>query len=454
MKKILIVDDEKSVCETLRILLKDHYQIITANNGQRAMELLEEEPDLMILDVIMPDMDGLEVLKKVRSVNQELPIIMLSAVDRIKTVVEAIKLGAIEYITKPFDNEELKHTIERMLDVQKLRSELAYLKRLNRDYQSNDFVGESPAAKRIINEVELVARTDSSVLIRGESGVGKEVVARLIHQRSPRQGSPFVAVHCAALPENLFESELFGHEKGAFTDASARKPGMFDIVRDGTLFLDEVGDMPLTTQVKLLRVLQEKEFFRLGGTRLVRTEARVLAATSKNLEEEIGRRTFREDFYYRLNVVTIRIPPLRERRDDIPRLIDHFFNQLRQSLHTETAAISDGVKKQLQDYDWPGNVRELKNIVERLLVLHADVPVLQPAHLEGILNNPAANPKLQPENKSLEEALQEYEKFLIGEAIKKSGGVKSRAAEILRTTRRILSYRMEKLGLSNGSGSS
>jgi len=451
MKKILIIDDERNVCEALRMLLKDDYQISVAFSGREGLKLLEEEPQLVILDVVMPDMDGLEVLRKIRQFNPEVPVIMLSAVDRVKTVVAAMRLGAVDYIAKPFESEELKLVIRKMLDYSRLREKVEYLQTISRDYREVEFVGRSAAAQKVLQEVARVARTPSSVLITGESGTGKEVVAKLIHYHNSGADKPFVAVHCAALPENLFESELFGYEKGAFTDALEKKAGMFDLAKDGTIFLDEIGEMLLATQVKLLRVLQEREFLRLGGTKLIKTEARVLAATSKNLEDEIERGGFRQDLYYRLNVVTITIPPLRERREDIPLLVDHFFAQFQKTLHVTTKSISDEAKKILQDYGWPGNVRELKNIMERILVLHGDVKVIQPGHLAESFKKREPDspvfPSLAPGSASLEDAVNKYEAVLIKQALEQSGGVVSQAAKILKTTRRILSYRMKKLNL-------
>jgi DNA-binding NtrC family response regulator len=452
MKKILIVDDEKSIREALRMLLKDDYQISSASSGREGLKMLEENPQLVILDVKMPDMDGLEVLRKIRQSNPEMPVVMLSAVDRVKTVVAAMRLGAVDYIAKPFENEELKMVVSKMLDYSRLREEVKYLQTISRDYREVEFVGKSPAAQKVLREVAKVARTPSSALVTGESGTGKEVVAKLIHFQSSVADKPFIAVHCAALPENLFESELFGYEKGAFTDAMEKKAGMFDLAKDGTIFLDEIGEMPLVTQVKLLRVLQEREFVRLGGTKLIKTEARVLAATSKNLEDEIEKDGFRRDLYYRLNVVTIAIPPLRERKEDIPLLTDHFFAKFQKTLHVTTKSISGATKKIFQDYDWPGNVRELKNIIERVLVLHGDVEVIQPGHLAESLKKRESDahpfPSLVPGSASLEETVNKYEESLIRQALEQAGGVISKAAKILKTTRRILSYRMKKLKIA------
>ncbi|MFH2068237.1 MAG: sigma-54 dependent transcriptional regulator [Candidatus Omnitrophota bacterium] len=451
MKKILIVDDEKNVCEALRMLLKDDYQISVASSGREGLKLLEEDPRLVILDVVMPDMDGLAVLRKIRQFNPELPVIMLSAVDRVKTVVEAMRLGAVDYIAKPFESEELKLVIRKMLDYSRLQEEVAYLQTISRDYREAEFVGRGPAAQKVLQEVARVARTPSSVLITGESGTGKEVVAKLIHYHSSSADKPFIAVHCAALPENLFESELFGYEKGAFTDALEKKAGMFDLAKDGTIFLDEIGEMLPATQVKLLRVLQEREFLRLGGTKLIKTEARVLAATSKDLESEIEKGGFRQDLYYRLNVVTIAIPPLRERPEDVPLLVDHFFAKFQKTLHVTVKSISEEAKNIFRDYGWPGNVRELKNVIERILVLHGDVRTIQPEHLaESFRKREPASPAFPfpaSGNVSLEDAVNRYETVLIKQALEQAGGVVSQAAKILKTTRRILSYRMKKLNL-------
>jgi len=448
MNKILIVDDERNIRETLRMVFSNTYEILEAESGAKALEELRHEPDLVILDIMMPEMDGLETLRKIREISTELPVIILTAVDRVTTVVAAMRLGAVDYLIKPFDHEEMQLLVRRMLDERDLRSEVRYLQTISKDYRNADFVGDGPAAKQLLQNAALVAKTPSSVLITGESGSGKEVLAKLIHHISPRHAAPFIAVHCAAVPESLFESELFGHEKGAFTDAVERKPGVFELARNGTLLLDEIGEMPAATQVKLLRVLQEREFTRLGGTTVIKTDVRVLAATSKDLDEEIAAGRFRRDLYYRLNVVSIHIPPLRERAEDIPPLTDHFFRLLRPILHAKTETLDPAVMRAFRNYPWPGNVRELKNVIERLLVLHGDKPVILPEHLAGSLPTESPEPTAAtPDGLSLEEKVARYETTIIRNALKETGGVKSKAAKKLKTTRRILSYRMEKLGL-------
>lgn len=453
MKKILVVDDEKSICETLYFLFKDEYKVITAQSGQQALRLLEEKPDLIILDILMPEMDGIEVLKKVKESDPQIGVIMLTAVNKVKTAVEAMKLGAIDYITKPFEVEEVRLIVQRIMDYQQLSDEVKYLQEISKDYKRVEFIGKSEAIQKVLERVKKVSDTSTTVLISGESGVGKELVAKLIHFQGPRKEKPFIAVHCAALPENLIESELFGYEKGAFTDATERKLGMFDLAKDGTLFLDEIGEMPLSTQAKLLRVIQEREYIRLGGVKVIKTEARLLAATSKDLKEEVKKGKFREDLYYRLNVFPIFIPPLRERREDIPLLVDHFLSTFQKRLHLSTKSISPESKSILQEYSWPGNVRELENIIERTLVLHREEKVILPLHLPEDLKKKEVIPPSE-KGLSLRESLQRYERLLIEEALKEAGGNKSKAAKILKTTRRILNYHMKKLNLpSKGWGS-
>lgn len=457
MNRILVVDDEKNIREALRMLLEDEYEVALAASGREALGMIEENPGLVILDVRLPDMGGLEVLRRIRELNPNLPVIMLSGVGEVGTVVEAMRAGAVDYLPKPFDSKVLRVAVEKMFAFRDMSEEMAWLQSLTEDYRRPVFIGRGPAAERLRADVARFAGTGSSVLIGGESGVGKEVVARLIHFQGSRGNKPFIPVHCAAVPENLFESELFGHEKGAFTDATARKEGLFDLARDGTIFLDEVGEMPLATQVKLLRVLQEREYLRLGGTRMIKTGARVLAATARDLETAVARGEFRGDLYYRLNVLNIRVPPLRERPEDIPDLAEYFFRDLRRRLGVRAGSFGPGVLERLAAHSWPGNVRELKNIIERLLVLHGAAKTIGAEELAACLPAPAAEdgpgPGETAGDESLEEALRRQEERLIRAALKKSGGVKSEAARTLKTTRRILSYRMQRLGIG-GDGTS
>ena len=326
MKRALIVDDESSVRESLKIILKDRYKILLAENADQALTLFEQEsPDVVLLDVIMPEMDGIAVLKRMRELDTTTPIIMLTATRMVKTAVEAMKLGATDYLGKPFDVEELKLVIEKVLATKDLEQEVRYLRsEVSRRYSFKSIIGKSREMQEIYTRIEQIADTRATALITGESGTGKELVARALHYNSSRKDRPFIAINCAALPDTLIESELFGHERGAFTDAQSRKIGQIEMADRGTLFLDEIADLSLPTQAKLLRVLQEKEFMRVGGTQLIRVDMRLITATNKDLPEALKRGQLREDLYYRINVIPIHLPPLRERTEDLPLLISHF----------------------------------------------------------------------------------------------------------------------------------
>jgi DNA-binding NtrC family response regulator len=378
MPKLLIVDDELGSRESLRLVFSRDYTVLLAASGQEAQERLAQAPvDLVLLDVILPDQSGIEVLRLIQAAYPGLPVIMVSASASIPPVVEAIRLGALDFVGKPFDVEALRHTVRRALETCRLHRQVEVLEsELSRTFPTQAIVGYSPVFVAALEQLRRAAATDSTVLIQGESGTGKELAARLLHAEIPRREEPFVAVHCAALSENLMESELFGHEKGAFTSADRQKPGRFDLAGSGTLFFDEVAEMSLATQVKLLRVVQEREFMRVGGTRIVRTNARIVSATARDLRREVAEGRFRDDLFYRLGVVPVRLPPLRERRDDIPLLAAHFLAQLGPALHAVTRQVHPEALRRLWAYDWPGNVRELRNVVERALVLHGREPVL------------------------------------------------------------------------------
>jgi DNA-binding NtrC family response regulator len=358
--------------------------------------------------------------------------------------------------------ENIRHLVRRAIETKRLHRQVAVLQtELSAAFPTREIVGRSPAFLAAVAQLTQAAATTATVLIQGESGTGKELAARLLHMHSPRRDEPFVAIHCAALPESLLESELFGHEKGAFTDADRLKPGRFELAGSGTLFFDEIGEMTTATQVKLLRVLQEREFMRVGGTRLIRTNARIVAATARDLRREAAEGRFREDLYYRLNVVQIRLPPLRERRDDIPLLLAHFLDHLGPALNAAARGFSAEALQRLCAYDWPGNVRELRNVVERVLVLHGREPLVSstclPEEFDADSAAPAnpsaipapAVPAPTPERQTLEEAVNAYERQLITEAMNQACGVQTRAAASLGTTRRILRYKMEKLGLAD-----
>jgi two-component system response regulator AtoC len=377
-RQILAVDDAEGIRTYLKNLLSlKGYEVLLAEDGARALELLREgaEPEVIILDVMMPGMDGLETLRRIREIRPVVPVIMLSVVGKASTIVEAMNLGAADYLNKPFEEEELEIAIHRVLETESLKAEREELRerlREHEEHKAEGFLWASDKMTRIRDILAQVADADVTVLIHGESGVGKEVIARTVHEFSNRDAGPFVKVNCAALPEDLLESELFGYEKGAFTGALGRKAGKFEIADGGTIFLDEIAEMSPPLQAKLLQVLQDGEFSRLGGQADVRVDVRVVAATNRNLEEMVQLGTFREDLYYRLNVVNVWVPPLRERREEIPVLADHFCRRYARKYGREFKPVSARLMKGFMDYPWPGNVRELENMVKRIVVLQSE----------------------------------------------------------------------------------
>ncbi len=458
MKTILVVDDEIGVRESLKAVFQDEYRTILADSAKAALShLAKEKIDLIILDVIMPETSGLDLLKEVNTKYENIPVVMVSASTSTRPVVEAMRVGAQDYITKPFDVEELRHTVKRVIDESIMSRRIVSLEQdVKREFPTNNMIGESPAFKAAIQELETAAQTDATILILGESGTGKELAARMVHEMSERKDEPFVAVHCAALPESLMESELFGHEKGAFTNATSRKRGRFDLAGNGTLFFDELGEMSLAIQVKLLRVLQEREYMRVGGTDVIKTNARIVAATSKDLKAEIEKGNFRDDLYFRISVIPIVLPPVRERVGDVPLLIDYFMNEIKKNINAITNGFTEEAMNLLCNYSWPGNVRELRNIIERMLVLYGRkdrIPASalpQEFHKENNSNTNIPvdeNIHFSAGKISLQDAVNNYERKIIENALQEADGVQTRAAEILGCTRRILRYRMEKLDL-------
>jgi DNA-binding NtrC family response regulator len=462
MKHILVIDDELGPRESLKAVFAGRYTVTTAANHAEAMTALSQRTvDLVILDVILPDKDGIAILKEILGLYPRMPVVMISASTSVRPVVEAIQSGAYDYLPKPFDVEEVLHVVHRALESKRLKQQVEALEtEVNREYPVQGIVGRSSAFMAAIDNIRKAAETDATVLITGESGTGKELAARLLHTLSSRRKEPFVAVHCAALPESLMESELFGHEKGAFTGADRQKPGRFDLAGSGTLFFDEVGEMPLTTQVKLLRVLQEREFMRVGGTRVIRTDARIVAATARELRDEIREERFRDDLYYRLSVVPVHLPPLRERQSDIPLLAEHFLAFFSQNIDTRLEGFSASALAAMSAYAWPGNIRELRNIIERIMVLHrrermveaAFLPEEISAHSDGVGAAAASPPPPPRDGRSLQETMDAFEKRIIEDALRETNGIQTRAAEKLGTTRRILRYRMEKLDIDVGRG--
>ncbi|MCI0525926.1 MAG: sigma-54 dependent transcriptional regulator [Nitrospira sp.] len=453
MKRILIVDDELSVRESLKLILQDQYKILIANDAKEALVLFEREnPNLVLLDIILPEMDGITVLKRIREMDATVPVIMLTATRMVKTAVEAMKLGATDYLSKPFEIEELKLIIEKAITTKDLEQEVKYLRsEINRRYSFKSIIGKSREMQEVYAKIEQIADTRTTVLVTGESGTGKELVARALHYNSTRKERPFIAINCAALPETLIESELFGHERGAFTDAQVRKVGQFELADNGTLFLDEVADLSLATQAKLLRVLQEKEFTRVGGTRTIRVDVRLITATNKNLDQSLKQGSFREDLYYRINVVPIHLPPLRERKEDLPLLVNHFLAKKAEEEGHPSKQISPEAMTLMMNYDWPGNVRELQNIIEQMVTLCTNSTILPedlPDHFRKQLKSMTLKEQALSGKISFERAVAEFERDIILEALKKTRYVQTHAADLLGISRRILKYKMDLLGIT------
>jgi DNA-binding NtrC family response regulator len=452
MKRILIVDDELSVRESLKLILQDQYKILMANDAKEALVLFEREtPHLVLLDIILPEMDGITVLKRIREMDATVPVIMLTATRMVKTAVEAMKLGATDYLSKPFEIEELKLIIEKAITAKDLEQEVKYLRsEITRRYSFKNIIGKSREMQEVYAKIEQIADTRTTVLITGESGTGKELVARALHYNSTRKDKPFIAINCAALPETLIESELFGHERGAFTDAQVRKVGQFELADNGTLFLDEVADLSLATQAKLLRVLQEKEFTRVGGTRTIRVDVRLITATNKNLDQALKQGSLREDLYYRINVVPIHLPPLRERKEDLPLLVNHFLTKKAEEEGHPSKQISSEAMTLMMNYDWPGNVRELQNIIEQMVTLCPNSTILSedlPDHFRKQLKSMTLKEQALSGKISFERAVAEFERDIILEALKKTRFVQTHAADLLGISRRILKYKMDLLGI-------
>ena len=451
--KILVVDDEKSLREMLSILLeRQGYKVKQATDGVAALSMAQENSyDLIISDIQMPKMNGIELLRQLRSQDNNVTMMMVTAFSSTEEAVEAMKLGAYDYITKPFKNDEIRLVIKNALERQQLQQENRQLKQqLGQRFSFQNLIGHSPAMAKLITLLERVAPSQANVLITGESGTGKELVAKALHLNSDRKAHPFVPINCGAIPENLLESELFGHEKGAFTGADKRKEGLFESADHGTLFLDEIGELPMGMQVKLLRVLQEREFRRVGGTSNISLNIRLVAATNQDLSEMIKQGSFREDLFYRLNVVSIELPPLRTRQDDIPLLINSFYQRL---TGKKEYAIQKQALEILLNYDWPGNVRELENLVERCVIL-GETNELTIDCLPDQLKNKNHNlcgviDNLPDEGFDLEKWLEDMERTVLLQALERSGGVKKRAAELLGINFRSIRYRLGKLGLGD-----
>lgn len=452
-KIILIVDDEESIRSSLGGILEDEgYRLLFATNGVEALDVTKKEsPDLVLLDIWMPQMDGLETLQRLKEFYPSLTVVMMSGHGTVETAVRSTKLGAYDFIEKPLSLEKVVLTVKNALDAGRMREENESLR--DQAMGERDMIGNTPIMRKLMEQIRLVAPANASVLITGENGTGKELVARSIHFHSQRRDKPFVAINCAAIPEELIESELFGHEKGAFTGAVALKKGKFDLADGGTIFLDEIGDMSLKTQAKVLRILQERTFERVGGTRTIEVDVRIIAATNKVLEEEIRGGHFREDLYYRLNVVPFLVPPLRERRDDIPPLIDHLLEIFCQREGKGTKVLEPEALQALKNYDWPGNVRELRNVVERLVIMSPG-KVITLNHLpESITATEETRYALGSrlgsvmEFSSLREAREEFEKEFIIQKLEENDWNISRTAEAIELERSNLHRKIKSYGI-------
>jgi DNA-binding NtrC family response regulator len=458
-RTILVVDDEAAVRDSLSLLLKSTFEVCVAQDGEEALAVFERvKPDLVLLDFLMPKIDGLGVLRKLRELGFDVPVIMLTATTTVRSAVQAMKYGAKDFLNKPFDVSELTSLIIATFEEQEARlvepvvaspSEGGRLPNPPGDFGC--MVGHSSSMQDLFGRIEQVAARDSTVLVTGESGTGKELVARQIHECSSRRSGPFVAINCAAIPETLIESELFGHEKGAFTHAVERRLGHFELADGGTLFLDEIGELTLAVQVKLLRFLQEQEFYRVGRSKPIQVNVRIITATNKNLEELVRTKQFRQDLFYRINVINLTLPPLRERYDDIPRLTQFFCAKLGQRYGGRALSFSAGAMECLAAYDWPGNVRELENVVESLLALApTDEVALEdlPRKLRERSSGQGALTPVFTAGLGFEEAERMFETEMIVKALKRANFVQTRAAELLGISRRILKYKMDKLRIN------
>ena len=450
---ILVVDDEESMREFLSIMLhREGYAVDAAFDGSQAVSCLKDRHyDLVISDIKMPRLDGFGVLDYIVESCPETAIIMITAFSTAQQAVDAMKKGAYDYITKPFNNEEIRLVVKNALERKELRRENLELKKeLGQRYSFANLVGKGKAMQKVYHFIEKVADSKANVLVTGESGTGKELVAKAIHYNSQRKDQPFVPINCGAIPENLLESELFGHEKGSFTGATQQKAGLFEVADGGTVFLDEIAELPSMMQVKLLRVLQEQEFRRVGGTRDIKVDVRLVAATNKDLESMVAEETFREDLFYRLNVINVALPPLRDRREDIPLLVEHFLQKL---TGDDQLKASESVMRRLLDYHWPGNIRELENTIERCVVLGNDGELAEdslPQHIGsstskdgGILE------ELPEEGLDLDAYLGSIEQDILLKALDRCGGVRKKAAELLCISFRSIRYRLAKYGIAS-----
>lgn len=453
--RILVVDDEQSMQEFLEIFLRrEGFEVATAGGVEEALVALDADDfDLVISDIQMPGRTGLDLLREIKQSSAETIVLMITAFASTDTAISAMKEGAYDYITKPFKVDEIRLVIEKALEKKLLARENRRLRSELRTVQRHKtIIGSSPAIQRVFELIAQVADTKTNVLICGESGTGKELVARDIHQQSERRNGPFVAINCGAIPENLLESELFGHVKGSFTGALHNKEGLFEAAQSGTLFLDEIGELSPSLQVKLLRAIQEKTIRRVGGISDLQMDVRILSASNRNLVEEVAEGRFREDLYYRLNVIQISMPPLRDRPGDIPLLVNHFIEKFSEELGRNIAAVGDEVMRKLIHHDYPGNVRELENAIERAVALSRGEHITLDSLPPGVSQpSRAKTPEIPLEGMKLDDVLADYERSLLDQALRQSNRVKKRAAQLLGISFRSFRYRLEKLGLADHS---
>lgn len=469
--RILVADDEPNLRRVLAaILSREGYEVTQAADGAEALELLNAEVDVVITDLKMPRVDGMEVLKTVSSNHPAVPVIMITAFGSIDNAVAAVKAGAFDFIEKPFEQEQIRQIVEKAVKQAGANKSAPVLRAdTNTETGRHGLIGSSDNMRAIFDIIDKVADTPSTVLVTGESGTGKELVAKALHENSSRKGGPFIKINCAAIPKNLMESELFGYERGAFTGATSAKPGRFELADGGTLFLDEIGEIPVEMQVKLLRAIQESEFERVGGIKTLQVNVRLITATNRDLEKEVASGAFREDLFYRLNVVPLRIPPLRERRDDIPLLVEHIIEKFKSRLSRDVECISDAALAVLCEHDWPGNIRELENVLERTILFCnnkeievADLPEELCAKCRGGARPPSAlgtaaaseqgsPPPLEAGKTSLKDAVRaetsRVERELIAQALSETTGNVTRAAKLLKISRKSLQTKMKDFGL-------
>jgi two-component system, NtrC family, response regulator AtoC len=452
-KTILVADDDAAIRSLLRqVLQEDGYLVHEAATGVEVVDMVKQEsPDLVIMDVRMPELDGIEALSRVKATNPKTAVLIMTAFGSSNAAIRAMELGAFDYVTKPFELDKIDHQVTKVFEYQELAAEVEVLRgEISSLVQTERIVGNSPAMQEVYKTVGKVAKSDATVLVTGESGTGKELVAEALHYNSNRRAGPMVKVSCAALPETLLEAELFGHEKGSFTGAMTQRRGRFEMADKGSIFLDEIGEMSLATQTKLLRVLQDKRIERIGSSLPIKVDLRIICATNKDLQKQVEQTKFRDDLFYRLNVIHIHMPPLRERKEDIPALVEHFLAKHRYSATAQPAAISEEALRRLMEYDWPGNVRELENVIERAVVLSRGQVITSrelPFGDHEADGDEGHGEDLPTERSFFKKSVAQFEKDLIMKALRDAGGNRSKAAEMLGIYRRLLYAKIKEYGL-------